>query len=168
MSRKYYTLLIRDAGKWSIHFGDFDRQVVLDEREDCRHGSNETKARDLKIIATTGKQVDIDAKVAELNTPNDRTTELSAVFDILGIPKPSDEPVDSLHGIAADAPVMLDCGEMIRTTWGEFIRDNADGIDSGDTDAETIARDLLKRPGCTAPMGGGASGEWSIRLLINE
>lgn len=66
-------------------------------------------------------------------------------------------------------PVMVDpgdLGEPLRTTWGAFLADNADAIDA--TEAARIARDLLKRPGCTAFGGGGASGEWSIRLLIGD
>lgn len=61
-------------------------------------------------------------------------------------------------------PVMLDDGGMIRTTWGEFLDNNAEAL--GEAEVARIEADLLKRPGCTAFGGGGASGEWSIRLLI--
>lgn len=72
-----------------------------------------------------------------------------------------------LSRIAPDAAVVLDFGYgERRATWGEFLADNADAIDSGDLDVARIERDLLKRPGCTAYGGGGASGEWSIRLLV--
>lgn len=55
-------------------------------------------------------------------------------------------------GIDRATAVMLDDGR--RTTWGEFLVDNHDGIVAGDVDPERLAHDLLKRPGCTSGRYG--------------
>lgn len=60
----YYTLLILEAGKWSIHFGDYDKEVVQDEMADVK--DSEPKAK-CKIIRTGDAQSAIDAAVNELN-----------------------------------------------------------------------------------------------------
>ncbi len=73
-----------------------------------------------------------------------------------------------LHGIDRNMAVMVDPGDMkgfLLTTWGKFVDDNADGLAG---DVERIASDLLKRPGANAFGGGGATGEWNIRLLIGD
>lgn len=68
MARKYHTLLTReDDGKWHIAFGDYDRQVVVDEKEGYRDGYPGYKAKDLKIITTGDRQADIAREVAMLN-----------------------------------------------------------------------------------------------------
>ena len=64
-TKSYYTLLILEAGKWMIHFGDYDRQVVEDERDDCKYSDPKAK---MKIISTGDSQAAIDAKVSELNS----------------------------------------------------------------------------------------------------
>ena len=61
-----------------------------------------------------------------------------------------------LHGIPANAPVMVDSGEPHATTWGEFCRDNADA-DPSDVELAEISSVLRRRPGCTYHGGGGAS-----------
>ncbi|MCP1937405.1 hypothetical protein J2R95_003200 [Bradyrhizobium japonicum] len=68
MARTYYTLLEKhhDDTAWSIAFGDYDREVVAQERDDIRDGHGFEGQR-LKIIATNDAQADIDAKVAEIN-----------------------------------------------------------------------------------------------------
>lgn len=68
--RPYYTLLSRDSGhpvtnQWTIEFGDYDRPTVESELED--YLDHDWKAKDLKIITTTGQQADIEAMVRELN-----------------------------------------------------------------------------------------------------
>lgn len=75
-----------------------------------------------------------------------------------------------LHGIACAAPVTVDAGGdgQHRMTWGEFLANEADGIEGGVIDPPEIARALLRRPGCTYHGGGGASAEWSIRLLVGD
>ena len=146
MARKYHSLLIREHGRWSVQFGAWSKQDVIEERDESfRNSSTDpVKLKDCKIITTNGTQAAIDAKVAELNAAEDRARKIDRA-----------------------APVMLDAGGgEHRTTWGEFLDDNADSF--GPEEAERIERDLLKRPGCTAFGGGGAAAEWSIRLLIEQ
>ena len=67
MARKYFSLIARtDPGApWCVEFGDWNRDVVTEERADYRdHGH---RASDLKIITTDGTQASIDAAVAKLN-----------------------------------------------------------------------------------------------------
>lgn len=78
------------------------------------------------------------------------------------------EAATPLHGIARNAPVMVDSGEAVRSTWGEFIDTNADAVEAGDVDPAEIAKGLLKRPGCTYFGGGGAAAQWTIRLLVGD
>lgn len=66
-ARKYYSLLQRVNGKWTIQFGDYDRQVVADVADDMWDQGIGTKRADLKIITTGPKQSDIEAAVAKLN-----------------------------------------------------------------------------------------------------
>jgi hypothetical protein len=65
-TKSYYSLLILQDGKWCIHFGDYDRQVVEDEKQDFQESYG--AACKMKIISTGDSQPDIDAKVAELNS----------------------------------------------------------------------------------------------------
>lgn len=68
---RYYTVVVKDypSSQWCITFGDIERKVAMDEKDwyvkwaDCYH---------CKIITTSPEQVDIIAKVAELN--NQRST----------------------------------------------------------------------------------------------
>jgi hypothetical protein len=55
--------------------------------------------------------------------------------------------------------VLTDGDGQHRMTWGEFLANEADGVEAGEVDPERLARDLLKRPGCTGFGGGGASAE---------
>ncbi len=64
-SARYFTLTVRENGRWSPQFGDGDRSVVQGELDDyLDHGH---RRRDLKVIETTGDQRAIDATVANLN-----------------------------------------------------------------------------------------------------
>lgn len=65
--RTYYTLLSRgpDDTRWAIEFGDYDRSVVRDEKDDMKDGDYCDHA--FKIITTLDDQASIDAAVAELN-----------------------------------------------------------------------------------------------------
>jgi hypothetical protein len=45
--RKYYTLFIREDGRWGPQFGDFDRQCVTDE---ARDSYGHVKAKDRRIV----------------------------------------------------------------------------------------------------------------------
>lgn len=69
MARKYYSLIQRIDGRWYPQFGDYDREVVAQERQDMRDGFEAPRAKDLKIICTGPKQADIEAAVAKLNQP---------------------------------------------------------------------------------------------------
>ena len=64
-TKPYYSLLIKDSGKWYIHFGDYDREVVKDEQQDLKESYG--AACVTKIIRTDGTQSTIDATVDELN-----------------------------------------------------------------------------------------------------
>lgn len=63
-TKSYYTLLILEAGKWSIHFGDYDKEVVEDEKADCKDSDPKAK---MKIIRTGDTQAEINEAVATLN-----------------------------------------------------------------------------------------------------
>jgi len=60
---KYYTLLTKDAkgDDWSIQFGDYDREVVEDEKVDSYSDCY------TKIICTHADQQSINDAVANLN-----------------------------------------------------------------------------------------------------
>lgn len=62
---KYYSLLVRLDGRWSIHFGDYDRQVVAEEQADVLDSSGDKAIT--KIITTGPDQASIDKRVADMN-----------------------------------------------------------------------------------------------------
>ncbi|HTR86211.1 MAG TPA: hypothetical protein VMI56_17135 [Reyranella sp.] len=70
-----------------------------------------------------------------------------------------------VHGISRTDLVLLDAGELLLTTWGQFVDDNQD---PGDVDFDQLARDMLKLRGCTAFGGGGATPVWSMRLIERD
>lgn len=63
MSRKYYTLLVKyePTSPWGIAFGDYNKDVVQQEREDSY---SEFKT---KLIKTNDTQASVDAEVRALN-----------------------------------------------------------------------------------------------------
>ena len=61
---KYHTLLINEGNRWEIAFGDYDKDTVLDEKDEYWH----LPARQLKVITTGDTQGDIAAKVKQLNS----------------------------------------------------------------------------------------------------
>ena len=70
-TQKYYTLVglgdsstVSQLPVWEILFGDYDRDVVVDECDDC-YDTIKTK-----IITTSDKQADIDLAVKRLNEKN--------------------------------------------------------------------------------------------------
>jgi len=71
MARKYYTLLERnpETKTWSPQFGDYDRNVVVEEGQSMHDavGFTIAKGTKFKIIQTSGSQVAINAAVATLN-----------------------------------------------------------------------------------------------------
>ena len=72
-TRKYYTLVgLNTDHVWEIIFGDYDREVVEDERDDIKDNQENGVFHDIakfKIITTSDKQADIEAKVAGLEKP---------------------------------------------------------------------------------------------------
>jgi hypothetical protein len=66
--RKYFSVLVRDGKDepWCIHFGDYDRFVAQNERDDLVDGG-EFKRSNTKVIMTDDAQADINAVVAMLN-----------------------------------------------------------------------------------------------------
>lgn len=63
--RKYYTLAVREHGRWGPQFGSYDKEDVTSEREDYR--DHDYKASDLKILTTGAKKADVDAAIRKLN-----------------------------------------------------------------------------------------------------
>ena len=65
-AQKYYTLVgTFQKNPWEIIFGDYDREVVEDERADIKDcGTDYTK---FKIITTSDKQGEIEWAVSVLN-----------------------------------------------------------------------------------------------------
>lgn len=62
MARSYYTLVVKYAGaQWGPEFGDYDREVVVDESMEY---SDDTPVR---VIKSGDSQPAIDAAVALLN-----------------------------------------------------------------------------------------------------
>ena len=76
-TRKYYTLVGLNTDHvdigWEIIFGDYDREVVEDERDDIKDNQENGVFHDIakfKIITTSDKQADIDLAVKRLNEKN--------------------------------------------------------------------------------------------------
>ena len=65
----YYTLLIKnpETKKWSVEFGDFDRETVEEERDITWREGEDYKLKDTKIIKTAESQDEIDKEVTRLN-----------------------------------------------------------------------------------------------------
>lgn len=63
---KYFTLLTRQSATeaWSIHFGDYDREVVADEQADVKDSDETIKT---KIISSKDDQASINAAFAKAN-----------------------------------------------------------------------------------------------------
>lgn len=67
MSKKYYSLLQRIDGRWTIQFGDYVKNVVYQEKLDMMDSDSDLKSRDLTIITTSDHQKMIEEAVAQLN-----------------------------------------------------------------------------------------------------
>ena len=73
MKRKYYTLIVREDGAWSAHFGDFDHAVVSAERDEITgphvsaHHVCPVKKSDTKILTTNDDQGSINIAIAAIN-----------------------------------------------------------------------------------------------------
>lgn len=62
--KRYYTLAEKTGGKWAPQFGDYDRAVVNQEKQDWLD-SDENAV--LKIIVTSDSQYDIEQAIIDLN-----------------------------------------------------------------------------------------------------
>lgn len=67
-TKQYFSLIERDDvdGRWSIQFGDYDREVVAQELIDVAYSQGRPR-RAFKIIKTADDQASIFAAVADLN-----------------------------------------------------------------------------------------------------
>lgn len=63
----YYTLVVNTGGLWHAEFGDFDRQVVREERDAAVESGYRSK--EVKVIATEPEQEAIQHKIDILNRP---------------------------------------------------------------------------------------------------
>lgn len=68
MTKRYFTLVVREAGVWAPQFGDYDREVVEEEREVSLYSDSTLRRADCKIITSGDRQADIDAAIAKLNS----------------------------------------------------------------------------------------------------
>jgi len=64
-ARKYFTLAVREDGRWGPDFGDYDVMVVRQELMNRRDSG--TKGKDLFIVSTGETQAEIDVAIAKLN-----------------------------------------------------------------------------------------------------
>ncbi len=62
--RRYYTLAVRfeASDEWSVQFGDYDRECVVQEKEDAYED-----AYAAKVISSNDDQAAINAAIAKLN-----------------------------------------------------------------------------------------------------
>lgn len=65
MAKKYFSLVVKEDGRWSVQFGDYDRECVESERDD--YADRGHKASALRILATADSQAAIDLAVGKLN-----------------------------------------------------------------------------------------------------
>lgn len=69
MSKAYYTLAERQPdGAWAPQFGDYDKDVVVQERRDMLYsGAGRLRGKDLRIVRSGDSWAEIDAAIAKLN-----------------------------------------------------------------------------------------------------
>lgn len=81
MAGSYFTLLGRQRGtqRWSIEFGDYDRQTVVEEASDYRRGVDGMHFES-KIIKTKDDQRSINNAVADLNKYHQSGEALAALL----------------------------------------------------------------------------------------
>lgn len=89
MQKMYHSLLVKHNGSWGVHFGDFDKATVDQERADLHEGSEEVKMKDMKIITTDGTQAAINSAVNKLNGTKEepkRSGYRAHVLDVFDMP----------------------------------------------------------------------------------
>lgn len=64
--KAYFTLVCREDGVWSPQFGDYNRDVVIAERDHYKEAGT-YKAKDMVIIKTPAETIYVNARIAELN-----------------------------------------------------------------------------------------------------
>lgn len=64
-AKRYFSLLVRENGKWAPQFGDYSKSVVKSELREWR--DNGAKAGDLKIVEHDDSKAALDAAIARLN-----------------------------------------------------------------------------------------------------
>jgi hypothetical protein len=62
--KTYFTLAVREDGRWAPQFGDYSRSVVAEELDD--YLSRDVRRGDLKVVRSGDTQASIDAAIAEL------------------------------------------------------------------------------------------------------
>lgn len=68
MAKRYYTLAVKpnnEGQQWSPQFGDYDREVVVQEQRDTK--DDWPKGSKFKVLTTGGRQADINAAIDALN-----------------------------------------------------------------------------------------------------
>jgi hypothetical protein len=144
-NKTYYSLLIKDkkTDPWSIHFGDYDRETVDQEKEDVSEDYAKTR-----IITTGDSQADIYNAVNELNAKEGHTLVLKVI-----------EPVEFT---AFDQVVTYDVNQA-----GEVSRKpRIDPLNN----PHSIVRQILD---AFAPDNGGTwiksiAGRFEVSILPNE
>lgn len=67
-TKRYYTLLERTPGQlYSPQFGDWNKQVVIQERSDMKESGSFIKGTEFTIITTCGSQHMIREAVDQIN-----------------------------------------------------------------------------------------------------
>lgn len=96
----YYTVLVRDDehSRWQIHFGDYNKTVAEQERDDI--SDRHYLKKNTRIITTTPGQTAIDAAVDRLNS-----VPFDPPYHTIAIDKPPqlnpDAPRKPGHGFCA-------------------------------------------------------------------
>lgn len=128
MTKKYYTLVQLEAGKWSPQFGDYSKAVVTQERRDMHESFPCPKLKDLRVISSSDDQASINAAVAALNV---HTLPVIEQLQAIATSKPEllVAYADDLHKHDAGALALSVAGErfvwLLRNHGTELFRLNA-------------------------------------------
>lgn len=68
-NRKYWTLACRDpdTGRWSPQFGDYDKNVVVQERDDYKDAGT-YKPKDMVVVSHNDTPGALNIEIERLNT----------------------------------------------------------------------------------------------------
>lgn len=66
-NRQYWTLACRIDGKWTPQFGDYDKQVVIAER-DAYKAAGEYLAKDMVVVSHNDTPAALNIEMERLNT----------------------------------------------------------------------------------------------------